>query len=110
MSLLSPDSLPQTGAAAQHRSPYTVRTLHKSKLHPILMQHICAYKLAAAYKMTLIYFLINIHINNQSTLYKVNDVLLTPKGLRGVFSKKHSKTAVSSSRSPTDFFSIFFHF
>jgi hypothetical protein len=32
---------------------------------------------------------------------------LTPKGLRGVFSKKHSKTAVSSSRSPTDFFSIF---
>jgi 5-methylcytosine-specific restriction endonuclease McrA len=35
---------------------------------------------------------------------------LTPKGLRGVFSKKHSKAAVSSSRSPTDFFSIFFHF
>jgi hypothetical protein len=35
---------------------------------------------------------------------------LTPKGLRGVFSKKHSKTAVSSSRSPTEFFFIFLHF
>jgi hypothetical protein len=35
------------------------------------------------------------------------DYVLTPKGLRGVFSKKHSKTAVSSSRSPTDFFSFF---
>jgi hypothetical protein len=35
---------------------------------------------------------------------------LSPKGLRGVFSKKHSKTAVSSSRSPTDFFFIFWNF
>jgi hypothetical protein len=32
---------------------------------------------------------------------------LTPKGLRGVFSKKHSKTAISSSRSPTEIFFIF---
>jgi hypothetical protein len=38
------------------------------------MQCIRAYKLAATYKMTLMYFLVNIHINNQSTLYKVNDV------------------------------------
>jgi hypothetical protein len=38
------------------------------------MRHICAYKLVATYKMTLIYFLVNIHINNQSTLYKVNGV------------------------------------
>jgi hypothetical protein len=28
-----------------------------------------AYKLATTYKMTLMYFLVNIHINNQSTLY-----------------------------------------
>jgi hypothetical protein len=35
------------------------------------MWHISACKLAATYKMTLIYFLVNIHINNQSTLYKV---------------------------------------
>jgi hypothetical protein len=38
------------------------------------MQHICAYKLAATYKMTFMYFLVRIHINNQSTLYKVNGV------------------------------------
>jgi hypothetical protein len=38
------------------------------------MRHIRAYKLAATYKMTLMYFLVNIHINNQSTLYKVNGV------------------------------------
>jgi hypothetical protein len=47
---------------------------------------------------------------HDSTLKVLRALLLTPKGLRGVFSKKHSKTAVSSSRSPTDFFSIFFHF
>jgi hypothetical protein len=35
---------------------------------------------------------------------------LTPKGLRGVFSKKYSKTAVSSSRSPTEFFSFLITF
>jgi hypothetical protein len=35
---------------------------------------------------------------------------LIPTGVKGVFSKKHSKTAVSSSRSPTDFFSTFLHF
>jgi hypothetical protein len=40
------------------------------------MQHIHAYKLAATHKMTLMYFLVNIHINNQSTLYKVNGVVL----------------------------------
>jgi hypothetical protein len=39
------------------------------------MQHIHAYKLATTYKMTLMYFLVNIHINNQSTLYKVNGVV-----------------------------------
>jgi hypothetical protein len=44
------------------------------KLHPILMQYICAYKLAATFKMTLMYFLVNIHINNQSTLCKVNNI------------------------------------
>ena len=38
------------------------------------MRHIRAYKLANTYKMTLMYFLINIHINNQSTPYKVNGV------------------------------------
>jgi hypothetical protein len=39
------------------------------------MQHTRAYKLAATYKMTLMYFWVNIHNNNQSTLYKVNSVL-----------------------------------
>jgi hypothetical protein len=38
------------------------------------MRHLRAYKLAATYKMTLRYFLVNIHINNQPTLYKVNVV------------------------------------
>jgi hypothetical protein len=32
------------------------------------------YKLAVTYKMTLMYFLVSLHINNQSTLYKVNSV------------------------------------
>jgi hypothetical protein len=41
---------------------------------------------------------------------QVESEFLTPKGLRGVFSKKHSKTAISSSRSPTDFFFIFLNF
>jgi hypothetical protein len=58
-------------------------------LHPILMWHIwhiCAYKLAilirhihaSLHKLvaaTHKYFLVNIHINNQSTLYKVNGVV-----------------------------------
>jgi hypothetical protein len=39
------------------------------------MQYIRAYNLAATYKMTLMYFTVNIHINNQSTLYKVNSVV-----------------------------------
>jgi hypothetical protein len=39
------------------------------------MRHLRAYKLAATYKMILRYFLVNIHINNQPTLYKVNGVL-----------------------------------
>jgi hypothetical protein len=39
------------------------------------MQHIHAYKLVATYEMTPMYFLVNIHINNQSTLYKVNGVV-----------------------------------
>jgi hypothetical protein len=40
------------------------------------MRYIHAYKLAVTYKMTLMYFLVNIHINNQSTLYKVNGIAL----------------------------------
>ena len=38
------------------------------------MQYKCAYKLAITNEMTLMYFLVNIYINNQSTLYKVNGV------------------------------------
>jgi hypothetical protein len=41
------------------------------------MWHLHAYKLAATYKVTLRYFLVNIHINNQPTLYKVNGVVKT---------------------------------
>jgi hypothetical protein len=37
------------------------------------MQQICALKLATTYKMIHMYFLVKIHINNQSTLYKVNN-------------------------------------
>ena len=39
------------------------------------MQHISAYKLATTHKMTFMYFVVNIYINNQSTLYKVNGVV-----------------------------------
>jgi hypothetical protein len=35
---------------------------------------------------------------------------LTPKGPRGVFLPKHSKSAISSSRSPNEFFSLFCFF
>jgi hypothetical protein len=35
-----------------------------------------ALKLAIIFKMTLMYLLVIIHINNQSTLYKVNGVLV----------------------------------
>jgi hypothetical protein len=41
------------------------------------MRHIHAYKLAATYKVKLMYFLVNIHINKQSTLYEVNSVIVT---------------------------------
>jgi hypothetical protein len=34
-------------------------------------------EVAATYKMTLMYFSVNIHINNQSTLYKVNGVVVS---------------------------------
>jgi hypothetical protein len=39
------------------------------------MRHLQTYKLAATYKMTLRYFLVNIHINNQPILYKVNGIV-----------------------------------
>jgi hypothetical protein len=64
-----------------HYSPYIVwirlfmKTYTNQKLNPIFMQHICAYKLTTTYIMILIYFLVNIHINNQSSLYKVNSVV-----------------------------------
>jgi hypothetical protein len=64
-----------------HRSPYIVWTrlflkIHTNlKLHSILMRHRRTYKLVATNKMTLLYFLVNIHINNQSTLHKVNGVV-----------------------------------
>jgi hypothetical protein len=36
----------------------------------------CAYKLAATYKMTLMYFIVNIRFNKRPTLYKVNNVVV----------------------------------
>ena len=39
------------------------------------MRHIHDYKLIATYKMTLTYFLVNIHFNSQSTLHKMNNVV-----------------------------------
>jgi hypothetical protein len=35
---------------------------------------------------------------------------LTPKGPRGVFLQKRSKSAISSSRSPNEIFFTFLHF
>jgi hypothetical protein len=61
-------------------SSYTIyirlflKTYTNLKLYPILMRHICAYKLGATCKMMFMHFLVNIHINNQSILYKVNGV------------------------------------
>jgi hypothetical protein len=51
------------------------------------MQHIHAYKLAPTYKVILMYFLVNIHISSQSTLYKVNNVLYCSekKNIRLIF-------------------------
>jgi hypothetical protein len=40
------------------------------------MRLLGAYKLATTYKMTLKYFLVKIHIKNQPTLYKVNNVVV----------------------------------
>jgi hypothetical protein len=67
-----------------YSGPYIVwirlflKTYTNSKLHPILMWHICVYKLATTYTMTLMYLLVNIHIKNQSTLCKVNGVVFVP--------------------------------
>jgi hypothetical protein len=46
------------------------------------MWHICVYKLATTYTMTLMYLLVNIHIKNQSTLCKVNGVVFVPDWLK----------------------------
>jgi hypothetical protein len=61
------------------------------------MWHILAYKLATNYKLTLMYFLVNIHINNQSTLYKVNSVALQEYNIFLAESlEKRSSTALSA--------------
>jgi hypothetical protein len=39
-------------------------------------------KLVTTYKMTLMYFLVKIHINNQSTLYKMNGIVLLFKVIK----------------------------
>jgi hypothetical protein len=47
----------------------------KNGLRPLgVKQHKRALKLWTTYMMTFMYFLVNIHIYNQSTLYKVNAV------------------------------------
>jgi hypothetical protein len=46
-------------------------------------------------------------IHKQRQFFDNKKDILTPKGLRPFFPQKHSKLAVSSSRSPTDFFFIF---
>jgi hypothetical protein len=40
----------------------------------------------------------------------INKQRLTPKGPRGVFIQKRSKSAISSSRSPNNFIFTFLHF
>jgi hypothetical protein len=81
-----------------HCSFYIVWTrlflkIHINKnIHPIIMQHICAYKLAPTYKMTLMYFLVNIHINNQFTLYKVNGVVVEHVGKEVIMNTLTPKT------------------
>jgi hypothetical protein len=59
------------------------------------MQHLRVYKLAAAYKMKLMHFLVNIHINNQSTLYKVNGVV-DPGQLISVISVRNKIYSLTS--------------
>ena len=56
--------------------------LTKQFIKPILIKSYtqslsdtCASKLATTYKMTLVYLLVTIHINNQSIVYKVNGAL-----------------------------------
>jgi hypothetical protein len=68
-----------------HHSLYIVwtrvflKTYTNSKLHPIPKQHTRASEPATTYKMTLMYLLVIIHINNQSALYKVNGIVLNKK-------------------------------
>jgi hypothetical protein len=64
-----------------HHSLYIVwtklflKTYTNWKIHAILKWHRRTLKLTTIYKMTFIYLLVIMHINNQSTLYKVNDVV-----------------------------------
>jgi hypothetical protein len=70
-----------------HQSLYIIwtrlflRTCTNWKLHAILKWYTCALKLTTTYKMIVIYLLllVIIHINNQSTLYKVKGVLKNKK-------------------------------
>jgi hypothetical protein len=53
-----------------------LKTYTNLTLHVILTWHRLASKLATTNKMTLMYLFVIIHINNQSTLYKVNGVVI----------------------------------
>jgi hypothetical protein len=50
----------------------------------------CALKLATTYKMALMYFLVNTHIGNQSTLHKVNSVINKQTNNSLFFNKKYN--------------------
>jgi hypothetical protein len=52
-----------------------LRVPRQRNLYANLKRHRCASKLATTYNMTIMYFLVDIDINNQSTLYKVNGVV-----------------------------------
>jgi hypothetical protein len=52
---------------------------------------------------------LHVHILNFDLLQN-NSIGLTPKGPRGVFLQKRSKSAISSSRSPNEIFFTFLHF
>ena len=53
-----------------------LKTSTIEKLYTIFKCHKHALKLATTYNMILMYLLVIIYINNQSTLYKVNNVVV----------------------------------
>jgi hypothetical protein len=67
----------------------------------------CAYQAFIIQKLDVVTLELSIKVQF-ANFDKLN--LVTPKGPRGVFLQKRSKSAISSSRSLNEFFFTFFHF